>query len=92
MTNPTEASSITIVGLDGQPTKIVYNYVVFTAEEDGDVAMYYNTDPLTMGQVAKMAARTFLKMWEDVDYPTRNEMMAILGSDFEKGVWQINHE
>lgn len=54
------------------------NFVSFTADENGQVHMSYDTDALTMGIVAKMSAHIFAEMLCDIDEETRREIYDIL--------------
>jgi hypothetical protein len=56
------------------------DFVAILSKEDGDIAIFYNTDALTLGLAFKLVAKEFVKCAEQCTPSEQQEIEAILGN------------
>lgn len=80
------------VEMDGKVTKSD-DFVAILSKENGDAAIFYNTDALTLGMAMKMVARAFVECMDQCTEEERTEITDVLGSAFiaDKPV-EVPHE
>ena len=60
------------------------DFVAVLAKEDGDAAMFYCTDALTLGMAMKMVAKAFITEMNTLGEEERAQIEDILGDAFIK--------
>jgi len=55
------------------------DFVAILSKKDGDTAIFYNTDALTLGIAFKLVAKEFVKCVEQCSPSEQQEIKAILG-------------
>ena len=60
------------------------DFVAVLAKEDGDAAMFYCTDALTLGMAMKMVAKAFITEMNTLSEEERSQIEDILGDAFIK--------
>lgn len=58
------------------------DFVTVMSKENGDAAIFYNTDALTLGMAMKMVARAFVETMNGCTEEERAEITEVLGSAF----------
>lgn len=78
--------------MDGNTTQSD-DFVAILSKENGDAAIFYNTDALTLGMAVKMVARAFVECMHNCTEEERAEITDILGEAFvaDKPV-EVPHE
>jgi hypothetical protein len=56
------------------------DFVAILSKKDGDTAIFYNTDALTLGMAFKLVAKEFVKCVEQCSPSEQQEIEAILGN------------
>lgn len=69
------------VEMDGKVTQSD-DFVAILSKENGDAAIFYNTDALTLGMAVKMVAKAFVECMDACTEEERAEITDILGSAF----------
>lgn len=68
--------SCTVV-MDGETTKST-DFIAIVNSEDGSTDMFYNTDPVTLGQAIKMLNVRFVELINEYPEETRKEILEVL--------------
>ena len=69
------------VTMDGK-SYISRDFVAILAKENGDTAIFYNTDALTLGLAMKLVAKEFVTCVSNCTPSEQQEIEAILGDAF----------
>ena len=72
------------VAMDGAVT-MSDDFVAILSKENGDAAIFYNTDALTLGMAMKMVAKAFVDSMSQLTEDERTDVQRVLGGEFEIG-------
>lgn len=70
------------VSMDGL-THTSDDFVAILAKDNGDAAIFYNTDAMTLGMAMKMVSKAFVEAMSNLPEDERNSISEILSGNFD---------